>query len=82
MCMRKKKRRRSLANQLALAGSEHHPSRLRRVSIGDEDLVPVELDRARVLHEFEDRLKHGRLYLRLALGLNGASFSVVVAEAR
>ena len=33
------------------------------ISIGDEDFVHVRVDRARALHEVEDRLQHGRLYL-------------------
>ena len=52
----------------ALAGSGNHACRLRRVSIDDQDFVHVGLDRARALHQVEDRLQHGRLYLLLVWG--------------
>ena len=69
MHVREKKGGSALFTKLLVRpGSINHALRARRVSIGDADFQPVRLDRARALHEVEDRLPHGRLYLHLVLG--------------
>ena len=66
-----------LAKLPAPVGSISPARHLRRVSVGDKVFVPVGLDKARALHEVEDRPQQGRLYLRLMFGPREAASPVL-----